>query len=143
MFGYNIWHTLFLPTEVFWPWPREPNCPSKFSTMDDFYFEGGHPSCHLWPWLNLYIIRLNQLLLHQCKRTGWRCGHRWRSNQVARIGKWAWCSPVEVRSRQCKVLFVLFFVCFVCFCFFAFSLFYYYKESLIFLFFYFSLKIIT
>ena len=32
MFGYNIWHTLFLSTEVFWPWPREPNCPSKFST---------------------------------------------------------------------------------------------------------------
>ena len=36
MFGYNIWHTLFLPTEVFLPWPREPNCPSKFSIMDDF-----------------------------------------------------------------------------------------------------------
>ena len=55
MFDYNIWLTLFLPTEVFWPWPRERNCPSKFSTMDDFYFEGGHPSRHMeshmptWP----------------------------------------------------------------------------------------------
>ena len=47
MFGYNILLTLFLPTEVFLPWPREPNCPSKFSTMDDFYFEGGHPSRHM------------------------------------------------------------------------------------------------
>ena len=35
---YDIWLTLFLPTEVFWPWPREPNYPSKFSRMDDFCF---------------------------------------------------------------------------------------------------------
>ena len=48
MFDYNIWHTLFLSTEVFWPWTREPNCPSKFSSiMDDFYFKGGHTSRHM------------------------------------------------------------------------------------------------
>lgn len=47
MFGYNIWHTLFLPTEVFLPWSREPSCPSKFSIMDDFYFKGGHPLYHM------------------------------------------------------------------------------------------------
>ena len=51
---------------------------------------------------------------------------------------------LQWKLDHANVRFYLFFSLFVLFCFFfAFSLFYYYKESLIFLFFYFSLKIIT
>ena len=50
---------------------------------------------------------------------------------------------LQWKLDHADVRFYLFFSLFVLFCFFAFSLFYYYKESLIFLFFYFSLKIIT
>ena len=52
---------------------------------------------------------------------------------------------LQWKLDHANVRFYLFFFClFVCFVlFFAFSLFYYYKESLIFFNFYFSLKIIT
>ena len=67
LFDYNIWHTLFLSTEVFWPWTREPNCPSKFSTMDDFYFKGCHPSRHMelkaFTWSFHSYLAVCQLLL--------------------------------------------------------------------------------